>query len=502
MLTRLKPAFIKYFPLHLILPFLLIALVFLVIPVEQIFDFDGDEGINTIKALLYSQGFSLYQDIWSDQPPLFTIVLAWWWQIFGQSMFAARCLVLLFSTFLVWSFYQILRLGLGVLGAVAGTLILINSHYYMKLSVSVMIGLPSLALALFSIYLLLLAQRQSSVLLLLGSGAIFALSLQTKLFTIFLIPLICLQLLGANYTSKWTSKLNKVGLWLFALLTTYILVSILCGAFSYEQLLQSHVVSRQGEELFTNDYLSFNRLFDRMFGQDYLFHILALLGILVIITTRNSTGLFPLAWLGTVCLLLANHKPVWYHHYLLVAIPLAWLAAYAVAAMGEFFQPPRTKLKLGIKAIIPILTALLSCSAFFLEVSRLNTERQNYQRDLVRQTHLEQHVLNLVLQHREQTNWIFTDKPTYAFYARLPVPPETAVLSLKRVLTGTISYDDMLKILQTYQPEQILLSNLRDDLANYPPTREYLQTHYAKVYVNSYMNIDYYLSKELLGNKD
>lgn len=494
----IKPSLNYYFPLHLIIPLLFILLVFLVIPVEQIFDFDNDEGINVIKAVLYAQGFSLYQDIWNDQPPLFTILLTWWWQLVGQSIFTARCLVLLFSTLLVWSFYQILRLSLGILGAVAGTAILITLHYYMQLSVSVMIGIPSLALALLSIYLLLLAQRKSSILLLIGSGAILALSLQIKLFTVFLIVIICFQLIVDNPNCNWKNRLSQIGLWLLTVLATYVLISLLCGASSYEQLLQSHVASRQGEEIFTDSYFSFISLLERMFGQDYLAHILAVLGIFVIITTRNRTGLFPLCWLGIVCLLLFNHKPVWYHHYLLIAIPIAWLAAYAVVAMVQFFRQQRTKIKLDIKAIIAILTALLIFSTILLEIYRFGIDRQKYQHELVEQVN-QQYVLNLILLHQEQTNWMFTDQPLYAFYAGLSVPPETAVLSLKRVLSGTISNEDMLNILKTYQPEQILLSNLRDNLENDPKTRQYLQTYYVKLYVNNDMNLNYYLSKQLLS---
>ena len=73
----------------------------------------SDEGINFMKALLYSEGYSLHGEIWSDQPPLFTVLLAGWWRLFGMSVTAARVLVALSSCVIVWSLYQLVRRRFG-----------------------------------------------------------------------------------------------------------------------------------------------------------------------------------------------------------------------------------------------------------------------------------------------------------------------------------------------------------------------------------------------------
>src|SRR5512142_1688130 len=73
---------------------LLIPLAFLLLmaayaPVSDGREFDTDEGVNLIKALLVGRGHALYSEIWDDQPPLLTAALAGWFHQFGNSVLAA-----------------------------------------------------------------------------------------------------------------------------------------------------------------------------------------------------------------------------------------------------------------------------------------------------------------------------------------------------------------------------------------------------------------------------
>ncbi|MEW6495013.1 MAG: glycosyltransferase family 39 protein, partial [Cyanobacteriota bacterium] len=208
-------------------PCLFFVFVISVMPIQNTFEFDADEGINLIKAVLYSEGFSLYTEISNDQPPLFTVLLSYWFRLFGQTIFAARLLTLVFSTLLIWSFYQTLYIYLGYLLAFLGTLLLAMSSEFIQLSVSVMIGMPSLALAMLSIYLLTLYKQNRNLYVLLGSGAALALSFQIKIFTAFLIPIMILYLLDFK-SIRWNIDEIKrylfpaVFLWLGAILVIYL----------------------------------------------------------------------------------------------------------------------------------------------------------------------------------------------------------------------------------------------------------------------------------------
>lgn len=73
-------------------------------------EFDPDEGINLMKAFLVNDGYSLYQEIWNDQPPILTHILGWGINIFGAKVQFLRGLILIFSTLLLWQMWLILYL--------------------------------------------------------------------------------------------------------------------------------------------------------------------------------------------------------------------------------------------------------------------------------------------------------------------------------------------------------------------------------------------------------
>jgi hypothetical protein len=59
----------------------------------------------------------------------------------------------------------------------------------------------------------------------------------------------------------------------------------------------------------------------------------------------------------------------------------------------------------------------------------------------------------------------------------LPVPPEIAVLSAKRVRTGLITDTDMIEIVKKYQPQQVLLGRFE-----FPLLESYVREHYRIIH--------------------
>ncbi|MBD2005228.1 glycosyltransferase family 39 protein [Trichocoleus sp. FACHB-40] len=520
-MPKLKTVFINVFIMSLYIGFVLA-----IRPVRETFEFDYDEGLNLIKALLYSKGFSLYTQIWSDQPPLLTVTLSHWFSLFGYSVFAARLLILLFSALLVWSFYQIIRYSLGLIPALVATLLLLTSWLFVRLSIAVMIGIPTLSLAMLSIYFLTLYKRHSRKIFIILSGGLFALSLQTKLFTVFLIPLMLLylcdfQIIDCNANNNPEGKVSsnplptKRGvfnfslspiseegllvkpvlskynvwysplLWLGTLLGVYVTIGILCNSLNYEQLFQAHLgeKTKAGFKIFNNiDYLRFLMIQDL----DYLF--LALIGVWGIFINKQREGFLPLAWLGTAILLLLNHKPVWDHHYTLLAIPIAWLAAYGVALIIDFFpagwNSNFNSLKIK-KLVLPgIATAILILSMIAIPAKPKGKPPKNIE------------VMNLVVRYKNSTQWLFTDRPIYAFYAGLPVPPEIAVISEKRFNSGNLTNDDLLTILQKYRPEQIVFARWTERFKSDEKISAYIKENYSKTYEDEKDTVEHYVLKE------
>ncbi|BAY13849.1 ArnT family glycosyltransferase [Calothrix sp. NIES-2098] len=459
-------------------------------PIEQVFQFDpSDEGIELIKATLHLDGFALYTQVWNDQPPLFTFILASWLDWFGKSIYSARLLTLSFSTILIWSFCQTLRIYLGNLPAIIGTLLLITSCNFLRLSVSVMIDLPSLAMVMLSIYTLTLYKQnftqKSSIFFIIISGALLAASLQIKLYTAFITPLIIFDLFLFHRNKNPQLRRNLIFdaiLWLTAFASVFIIIGMLCNSLTYEQLLQAHLNNNVKTAFPAGNSL---KLAFSFLLQDFDYLLLAILATIVIFKNQAWEKSFPVLWIIIGFIALINHRPVWYHHYLLISIPLTWLATYGLTLSFSFFQQPKWYYKLKLVNLKEITVSGLA--AGFVIFSILVTpiklgviifENHRY----IEQTQEHIQFVNILLKQKASTKWVFTNCPMYAFYSGLSVPPEIAVLSRKRIESKNITPKQIIAILDTYHPEQVLLCRSQT-LQNY--LNSYLNENYLKTYGNN-----------------
>src|SRR5512139_108421 len=188
---------------QILLP-ILIALIFLVFtfayyPFQEKLQFDTDEGLNLMRSMLVTLGHPLYGEVSSDQPPLFNIVLALVFRVADFDVNAARALVLLFSTLLVWAGAQFLELTWGKLAAILFLPLIMMAPRYLDLSVAVMIGVPAIALAAASMVFVILWHQKKNNIWLVLSGFLLALSVLIKLFTGFLAPLFLIGITLAAY---------------------------------------------------------------------------------------------------------------------------------------------------------------------------------------------------------------------------------------------------------------------------------------------------------------
>ena len=136
---------------NLIVPAAFILLVFFFYPERASFELNEDEGINLIKASLVANDYALYDEIWSDQPPLLTYLLAGVYKLLGADVGTGRMLILLFTGMMIWSAYLLLETLWGWRTAVISVILFILLPGLIELSVSVMIGLPAISLGMMSI---------------------------------------------------------------------------------------------------------------------------------------------------------------------------------------------------------------------------------------------------------------------------------------------------------------------------------------------------------------
>ncbi len=466
---------------HLVPAGVFFAWIFHSYPYREVFAMDLDEGINLMKALLLSRGFQLYSQIWSDQPPVFTYLLAGFFKLFGYQVNEGRLLSLIFSALLVWAAIQYLRLVWGRAAALAGLGLLVLLPGYLSFSVSVLIGLPSLAFALASMLALALWHRRREAIWLWLSGGLFSLSIFTKLITAFVIPIFIAGLIagewGRRRSSGRTAELFRPALrWVAGFgLSSLLLVGLLVGRAGVSQLVLPHLQASQLEVF---------RIPDSSLTIQYHLRpawpvlLLAVLGGISLLRHRRWLGLYPLVWAGSAYLILMQYAPVWAHQQLLVSVPAALVAA---GGLGQALTDlPATvkhfKTRRG-QALLSAAVLVVAGLMLVVQIPLVAGQWQKWASSAQKPTSAETTILRKLDKFAPQTRWLVTDRPMYAFREGLLVPPELAVLSSKRVETGNLTGNEMQAAIQRYQPEQILIGRF-----DFPGLGQELQTHYRLIY--------------------
>ena len=228
-------------------------LIFLFYPFRARFEFDPDEGINAIKALMLARGFPLYSQIWSDQPPIFTYLLAITLRLTRFDINIARTFVLILSSILLVSAALFVRLSWSTLHALFAVLLIALLPFYASLSVSVMIGLPAITFAMLSLLALGAWHTSRRNFWLFISALALGLSAFTKIFTLFLVPIFLLGILidyqpASNQKHIWRSRLTPAFLWGIPFTALSLLVSLIfIGPAYLPELFNTHLAARTVE---------------------------------------------------------------------------------------------------------------------------------------------------------------------------------------------------------------------------------------------------------------
>ena len=461
-------------------PLMFIILMVLFFPFRYRFEFNPDEGINAIKAMMNIKGYQLYTEVWSDQPPIFTMLLTLCFRVFGLSIPVGRGLELLFSAAILWLGIQYLRQFWGNIHAIFGTLTLILLPYYLVLSVSIMIGLPAIAFALLSFYTLSLWHKYGDVKWLILSAFALGLSIMTKAFTAILGPIFLSGIVISGWWDfrqhrDWLKACKPSAVWLaiFAVTVGSILLIVVKPANVF-QLIQGHLLA--GDSVLFRAYAD-NRIviYLSRFKYSIPMLILAFLGGIVALRSRSWTAMYLVAWVAIGSVSLFINVPFWHHQQLLVTIPAAILAAIAI---GDGLSGLKKILQLRERNVFGIVMGIFAWAfAVIFMFYRLPSTVQQFDLKFpnLRAQPLEitedGEILALMSEYAHLTNWVYTDRPMFAFRTQLPVPPYLAVLSKKRIAAGVLTEDQILEILVEYEPEQVFSGRL-----TLPVVQEYLST--------------------------
>ena len=465
--------------LPIALALIFFAFTFSYYPFREKLQFDSDEGLNLMRSMLVALGHPLYGEVSSDQPPLFNQLLAILFRVTGFEVNPARVLVLLFSTLLVWASTQFLQLTSGRLAAILFLPLVIMVPQFLRLSTSVMIGLPSIAFAAVAVLFVILWHQTRNSLWLVLSGFALALSVLIKLFTGFIAPIFFVGITLSVYLDErdqgfsW-KILRPAMIWSLSFGSLGILLGFaLVGPQNISAITSPHIAAPVTEELGgypMNTYLR----------ASLPLLLLGISGAGFSLYRRKWLVLYPLAWASLAYALFSFYSPVFYHHQLLITIPVTMLAAGAVGEgillLSRLRLPSdfiRMQTLLGAGAVIGFILVSIY---YWPTLDRDLMNRPRLTDFSLRATSGKLRVIRTMGEYVDQTTWIMTDMPMYAFRVQRPVPPNVATFSSKRLATGSLTEKDILTAMRDYQPEQVLMARF-----HIPALEAYLQEHYTLI---------------------
>lgn len=91
----------------------------------------------------------------------------------------------------------------------------------------------------------------------------------------------------------------------------------------------------------------------------------------------------------------------------------------------------------------------------------------------------EHQVVELLLKYKKDIHWIFIDRPIFAFYANILIPPELVLTTEKRSFTDNLAQNYLIDKLRKYKPEMIILNELKYFS---PSAISYIKDNYTLLY--------------------
>jgi hypothetical protein len=456
-----------------ILPGILVLFIFIACACAlsrfwNVFEYDTDEGMNLMRALLHNNGFILYKDIWMDCPPLLVSLLSGLFRCFGAFVFPARFLILLFSAFLLLGVFTIVRRSQNLVSALSAIVLIAVSAHYLKLSVSVMAGLPALALAVWSVYPLLLYERSRRKAYLCISGLLLALALQTKFLAIIFLPAIIFQIMVIEKSSGAEGRvrrcLSSVGLWLLSAIGVYSYISFVAVRIDFSQMAGLYIPAMKlpvkAGYLYVLDWIA----------KDPGIFLLAAGASFFLLKNERKFFFVPFISLACGLLVLSGHNPIWYHHRLFIAVPACWLASFGIYKLCDMRLWQSLIRGAGFPRWRGMFVAFLLGFAFIITAAGLPAKYAALKKEVRRPFSAGQrNALVFLERHKGSSRFMVTDRPIFAFYSGLLVPPDLVTSSYKRIATGSLTAERFTQDIEQARPDLLLFARfpgLRDKVIN------------------------------------
>ncbi len=383
-----------------------------------------------------------------------------------------------FTILLLTSLFLVIRRVSGLLIAGLGVALLIASPGFVELSSSCMLEIPALAMAAAGLCVLVAGRPSRWYLREIAAGAIFGLGLQIKLVPIILLSLAVFILWSQNRDGAASLRRTMIQLAVLgsSLLISYVAVDFLIEGGAYLR----HFGQTWASHFGTAKSFEYGSAEEHHFAWNVLIRnwdatIPAVLGIVLVARCRKlSLTLLPIGWLALSLVVFPLHKPWWSYYYIHLAIPLCWLAA-----IGWVFVYERARASAERKRRRPrwrpvLLSGFAVCALvwlgarLYLQVSGIRESPQTYNTL----------VLGELERYKPFTQWLYCERLVYSFHSGIPLPPDLAVMPVKRFWAGDMDNARLNAKMCEIKPGLVLLRNDGHEVA----FQDLINSEYRLVY--------------------
>jgi hypothetical protein len=504
------------------------------VPLRTAVQIGADEGFELAKATECLHGHKLYTEVWNDQPPLHTYLVTKLLGWVSHSVLVPRLVTSMFTAILLASLFFIGLQVTGLIEAVLMTGLLIVSPGFLELASSCMLEIPSLAMAVAGLCVLVLSARTRWHLGEMASGVLFGLALQIKLISLVWTVLVALVvwlhhcggtgpiprpdakaraaaveingfgIVLRNLVSSALSWTCIVRLVVFgvSMVATFILVDIGIeqGAYlaHFDQSWRSHFAATKSLDYGSPAEHAFQW---KLLLRNWDSSLLALAGLAACAADMRKRPwlILPPAWLALSLAVFSTHKPWWSYYYIHIALPLCWCAAIGGVSFWtrivQWRKSPggkSSKAFLAHKRAFRMIVAggglyalLLVCwmgSRAYLQIKNMQALPRTFSSLAIAEAE----------RYKPYTKWMYADNLAYSFHFDIPMPPPLAVVPLKRFWSGDMSNERIAREIACFQPGLVLLGN-NNVLV---PFQDYLNEHCQLVYQDSLQRL--YARKDVI----
>jgi 4-amino-4-deoxy-L-arabinose transferase-like glycosyltransferase len=444
------------------------------------FGFYADEGLNLLKAYLMAGGHGLYSEIYSDQAPFFTWVLALAMGTFGPESAAPGAIALCCGTAALLGASATAAQVAGRGAAVLCAVLLLVTAPFLKFASAVVLTTPALALGTWSLFLGMRSATSGSPRWAAASGCLLGLAVTTKVAYLYLSPITLMAVWLAPAGRPRGARATAAGAWAVGL-------AVPVGAVMLASPLRS-----MSSQLFAPHLAALG-----VFGQQaadarramllapgmVLTYLAAGMGLWSVhrAGSRHHAAVLA-AWLGVVALWMLVHRPLWAHHLPDLLVPVS--VVVSAGAMTSWRVRPA--LPPGRARWLALLPVALWAMATAGHAANHQYWRRWYDSPSERSLRA---VAQAIETASVSTDRVVVDRPILAFWAQRRTPPELAVISNKRLQTGGITDGLLTAALERFSPRVVCLCTQR--LSRF---RDFLRTVRRDYHVLTRLDLDLHTS--------